>query len=268
MEIVVPESFAARKMIPTCIDGRDETRFAIARPGGAAGLLMDVLAAAPSFLPEGKKIEEDRREQIAGAVVNALGGMDRFHFHTDTHAARGLTQDRQLLEANIFRGCAFLTTALERGDRFGIDREIMSFVARFAARAVRRQGPLLYSVYQGEHDEQAIDIVRSWDSGLKHRKGTGGSDFVYHETFDRELVARVAKEIRLLPGLASLDLTGLEAIVWSRAQANLGAIVAILAPELPVRIVEIAGGQIRKVQESECVREGPGVTVAVCEAAR
>jgi hypothetical protein len=262
MENVVPLPFAAKKMIPTCIDGRDETRFAIARPGGAAGLLMDVLAAASSFLPGEKKMGEAEMEQVAEAVVKAIGGMGRFHFHTDTQAAHGLNQDQQLLEANIFQGCGFMKNAMIKPEQFGADPGIVSFVARFAARAVKQQGPLLYTVYQGEHDEQAVDIVRSRDSGLKHRKGTGGSDFVYHETFDRELVARAAREICALPGLTGFELERLETNIWSRAQANLEAIRKILASNLPVRVVEIADGRIRKVQEVGSVQQRIGAIVA------
>lgn len=210
-----------------CIDGRYEGRVPpLAKSGADAGDLM-ISCAAFSKLgidPASKWYE------ILQAVLDTVGGVKKFRFHTDEHAE------------GEGAGCGHLKKALEDPDPYKLSRESMELIFE-ELKNLKQQGAR-EDVLQGPHREKAVLLITSRTHSVSPRIDEGGTSnevFVLHATLLKtrmDLLAEhllpIVRQSRQEMGKQKLQSALLEA-------ANLQANVTVgkLAPHLPVFSVTI-----------------------------
>jgi hypothetical protein len=213
-----------------CVDGRYEAgdRAAAAAPGGDAGKMLEAFAALEYA---GIKMTDALREEVLDAVVAAVGGPEKFRFHTDHHAAEAL-KDRSP-EESVARGCGHVRLASESPHAYGLTSEDMGAI--FRRLVTLRSGEV---VLEGGHEESAVMVITDRKQGLAHQKG-GVQAFVYHEGWDNARLERLAAKLAGLSDVKAAEISAerLTDILISMASLQRNLTLAKLASGLPIYAV-------------------------------
>lgn len=167
-----------------CVDGRYQgmANFPmIAKPGADAG---DVMAAFGALNLLGKTLPS---EAVLNAVVNVVGGVQKFAFHTDDHAEP--TQPGM--------GCGHIGQAVADPESFGVTAEQMQFIVSELPKLLEQGAQ--QEVLHGEHGEQAVIVVNSETHGLLPMLRIGDNlreAFVYHKTLHTQQLDKLAKGLQ------------------------------------------------------------------------
>lgn len=153
-----------------CIDGRyiGNNLPPLARPGGDAGSLMEMLAINDT-LSLGLKNAE-----VANRLVAIVGGYERFHFHTDMHHPTKII------------GCGHIKEVLQNHTSYGLTIVSVTFLQDFL-NTITEKGASI-TILNGDHTEGALLIVKGEDWSVE----PDNKIFVYHKTLDdqrRKLIA-------------------------------------------------------------------------------
>jgi hypothetical protein len=218
-----------------CVDGRYEAgdRAAAAAPGGDAGKMLEAFAALEYA---GIKMTEELREEVLDTVVAAVGGPEKFRFHTDHHAAEALKDKSP--EESVARGCGHMRLASENPSAYGITSEDVGAI--FRRLVTLRSGEV---VLTGGHAESAVMVIADRKQGLAHQKD-GSQAFVYHEGWDNARLERLASKLADLPEIKAAEISSerLTDIIISMASLQRNLTLAGLASGLP--IYGVADGKI------------------------
>ncbi len=173
-------------MISRCVDGRYEglENFpVIAKPGGDVGDVMTALAAI-NLLDSDASTEE-----VLKIVVDAVGGTDKFNFHTDNHAE----QD----QLGAGQGCGHIKLAKQNAEAYGLKQDQIDLVVSKLPE-LKHQGAH-QEVLHGDHAEQAVVVVDSENYGLKPlvhgADGTVVEAFIYQKTLHNKQLDKLALEM-------------------------------------------------------------------------
>jgi hypothetical protein len=153
-----------------CVDGRYENlqNFPmIAKPGADIG---DVMAAFGALNILQKQLPN---EAVLNAVITAIGGAQKFSFHTDDHAEP--TQPGM--------GCGHFKQAFTDPAAYGVTQEQMEFI-NSQLPGLLEQGAIQEELH-GDHAEQAVIVVDSDSHGIMPLIRVGDNlreAFVYHKT--------------------------------------------------------------------------------------
>jgi hypothetical protein len=167
-----------------CVDGRyDAIKDCplIAKPGGDVG---DIMAAFGALNILNQTVAP---EKVLQSVVQNIGDVQHFNFHTDDHAE----------PADIGFGCGHFAQAKNDPTAYGVTQEQMDFIAA--------QLPLLVEqgahqeVLHGNHAEQAVVVVDSESYGvlpLIHIGGNLREAFIYQKTIHTDQLNRLAQSLQ------------------------------------------------------------------------
>jgi hypothetical protein len=167
-----------------CVDGRYENldNFPmIAKPGGDAGDVMAAFGALnmlQSSLPD---------QVVLDAVMTTIGGVQKFTFHTDSHADPN--------QPGI--GCGHLKQAKIDPEAYVLTAEQISFILEQLPKLLEQGAH--QEVLQGDHAEQATIVVSSEIFGLKPlvRKGDNLQEvFVYQQAAHQAQLGELAKVLQ------------------------------------------------------------------------
>lgn len=198
----------------------------IAKPGADAG---DVMAAfgALNIL---KVVVPP--ELVVGAVVNAVGGTDRFKFHTDDHSEPN--------ELGV--GCGHLKQALTDPESYGVTKEQMDYIFLQLPALVEQGAEQV--VLHGDHAEQAVIVIDSEQFGvipLIRLGPTLREAFIYHKTLHTQ---QLDKLVNLLQEVLATQGQAFEEFAIRKALDDafgkqLGETLKRLASGLPVYTASI-----------------------------
>lgn len=161
-----------------CVDGRDHDHNAAAIPGADAGKIIEAVAALRDLqIP----VDGALRGKLIDAVIQSVGGAERFRFHTDTHAE------------GTGRGCGHLRLASQNPADYHLSSDDMPAV--FERLEALKGGEV---VLEGDHAEGAVIVLTDKSKGMLH-EALGTQAFVYHAAWDEERLARLADIIAEIP---------------------------------------------------------------------
>lgn len=223
---------AVDNLISRCVDGRYENieQFpVVAKPGGDAG---DALIAFGAMNILDRDLDH---AAVFEAVIRAVGGKEKFNFHTDEHAEND--------GALAGMGCGHIKHAKNDPNAYGVKAEQINYIFE--------QLPILISqganqeVLQGAHAEQAVVVVHSEYFGLKPLvRSEGGAlleAFIYQQTsHEKQLdsLARNLQEVFAVAGMVVEEPDIRKAIDDAFAK-QLNETLQRLAKDLPVYTVSI-----------------------------
>lgn len=167
-----------------CVDGRYEQIVdcpMIAKPGGDVGDVM-VLFAALNNLQVSLPFET-----VLDIVVQQIGGVEHFNFHTDDHTE----------PADVGLGCEHFEQAKEKPDTYGLIPEQMRFINQQLPGLVEKGAH--QEVLHGNHLEQAVIVVDSETYGVVPLARLGDSiraAFIYQKTLHSEQLDQFAKSLQ------------------------------------------------------------------------
>ncbi len=225
-------AIAEENKISRCVDGRYEgiKNFPmVAKPGGDAG---DIMAAFGAINELGLELDG---EMIINAVMEAVGGKEKFAFHTDSHAEHD--------NAGCGMGCGHLKKAKLEPDEYGLKQEQMDFLfnklPQFLEEGAHQE------ILNGDHAETAVLVVDSENFGLKpllHSEDGIQEAFVYHKTLHQEQLDQLAKELqeKLAETGVVREEVELRKALDTAFGKQLNATLQRLAKDLPVYTVKIS----------------------------
>lgn len=170
-----------------CVDGRYDSAQELgvaAKPGGSAGDVLVAFGALNLLKVDGNS------EMVLNSVINYLGGIEKFKFHTDQHA-----EDDQL---GAGMGCGHLKHARKDPVSYGLTQEQMEFL--FGKLGEMQTQGAEEAVLKGDHQEKATIIIDSQDYSLKPLQimpdGTKLEAFVYQKTLDEVLLTKLSEVLQ------------------------------------------------------------------------
>lgn len=167
-----------------CVDSRyEEPLAALAKPGGDVGDLLTAFAA----LNRNHTTADPR--QVLELVLDNIGGVAQFHFHTDTEADPN--------EPGL--GCAHIKYARLYPKEYDLTIEQMDFVLTQLPQLLEHGAK--QEVLAGSHNEQAVIVVVSEDYTLKPKQ----TAFVYHKTLDQKRLIDLGTALSTLTGIDMID---------------------------------------------------------------
>ncbi len=164
-----------------CVDGRYQgvTNFPmISKPGADAG---DLMAAFGALNALGKTLPN---ETILNAVIEVVGGVQKFAFHTDDHAEP--TQPGM--------GCGHIKQALGDPEAYGVTAEQMQFIFSELPKLLEQGAH--QELLHGDHAEQAVVVVNSETHGvlpLIHVGSDLREAFVYQKTLHTQQLDKLGR---------------------------------------------------------------------------
>lgn len=222
-----------------CVDGRyyfdnpDEFPV-VSKPGGTAGDLMIAFGALNLL---GLSLPGDR---VLQAVLEVVGGPEKFCFHTDSHA--------ESAHSGCGRGCGHLKFALENPEAYKLSADQINFIFNQLEPLLKQSAQQV--VLQGDHAESAVVIVDSEEYGLKpmwQHEGILDQVFVYQKTLHTRQLDKLARKLQ--EALAEQgDAVEESDIRLSLDQAfafQIGATLSRIAKGLPIYSVSLAADEIQ-----------------------
>lgn len=164
-----------------CVDGRYEniSNFPmIAKPGADAG---DVMAAFAALNILGVSLPS---EVVLEAVVTAIGGANKFAFHTDDHSE----------PSDIGFGCGHTKQAKNDPEAYGVTQEQMDFI--FSQLPKLLEQGATQEVLHGDHAEQAVIVIDSETHGVQPLVRIGNNvreAFIYQKTLHSQQLDKLVK---------------------------------------------------------------------------
>jgi hypothetical protein len=164
-----------------CVDGRYENLKdfpMIAKPGADAGDVMTAFGALnilKATLPS---------DVVINAVVTAIGGTNKFKFHTDDHSE----------PSDLGVGCGHLKQALLDPESYGVTKEQMDYIFSQLPALVEQGAEQV--VLHGDHAEQAVVVIDSETHGvipLIRLGPTVREAFIYHKTLHTQQLDKLVK---------------------------------------------------------------------------
>ncbi len=209
----IPQDYRSR-----CVDGRyekTEDLAGIAKPGGDAGSLMAVLG---SLVTLGVSLDSDTIPEVLNVVVDTVGGVHNFNFHTDTHhEAEG-----------VACGCGHVAKARKDPEAYGLNIEAIKILDAKLTQ-LKAQGANEV-VLRGEHQEGSVVVINSPDESMAPNNGTE-QVFVYNKGADEEIYRKLAKGIALILNMTEDEVFG---ALTAAANRQLDATLVRLADGLEV----------------------------------
>ncbi len=184
--VVITEANNKRR----CVDGRysssEAEQAVVAVPGGDSGEWMAALGAL-------NRLEQNLDlAKIEQSVVEAVGGVENFNFHTDEHAEHDHT--------GAGMGCGHLRLARTNPDDYGVTKEQMEFL--FGELEHLADTGAHETVLHGEHGEQMVLVIDSDKYSVNSKQinadGTETQAFIYHQSLDLELMHTLAENLHKL----------------------------------------------------------------------
>lgn len=218
-------------MLSRCVDGRyrrqESGAAPFAHPGGDAGDMMVAVAALRLLATKHslKNIEELRSEVLV-AVVEVVGGVKNFYFHTD--------EGRKT--KGIARGCGHLSKAAIDPGAYGLERDDMEAIFS-KLETLKSQGAHEIELL-GEHDEQAVIVIDSEEYAL-HNRDEVADVFVYHTTLqEKRLIALSEKMKLILPSI--IGIVAIQEALRRSCKRQLDATLTRLASGRPIFFVKVS----------------------------
>lgn len=225
----VPEK---TKFLSRCVDGRYETSdnlVPLAIPGADLGEITLVMATGNSY-----GFEVDLKKTVT-SLLEIIGGVENFQFHTDTHA------DREILAS----GCGLWRQVNLDPAAFDLEKNQVKDIGKVLT-TLKKQGAK-ETVLIGDHLEGAVLQVKGNCSiyprlFIKTAEGNIEIEvFVYQGTLVDERHKLLAKKliknkaVKLFPGC---DWEYLYQVLSDEAERHLFEILKRLADGLPLYLVE------------------------------
>lgn len=213
-----------------CVDGRysENNPGTIARAGANAGDLEAAFGALNKF-----EINVPN-EVVLESLIQTLGGVENFHFHTDSHSeAAGM-------------GCGHVKHSVTDPTNYGLTLEQGDFI-RFSLVELKKQGAKETSL-EGEHKESGVIIIESGNYSLKPQDTEGRQAFVYQKTLTEQFLEKFGKILFTKVQEKTPDISEQEFIqeLISASDKQLNETVSRLAKGLPVYKVKI--GEEKKLE--------------------
>ncbi|MDQ3018902.1 MAG: hypothetical protein M3Q64_03465 [bacterium] len=215
-----------------CVDGRysgDEDFPMISKPGGDVGDLMVAFAALKSL-----HIDLEN-EQVLAAVVDSVGGVENFQFHTDDHAEHD--------DAGTGMGCGHLKKATLEPGSYGLNEAQTKFIVEELPKLLAAGAH--QEVLHGDHQESAVIVVDSEEYGLKPLVQTADGlqeAFVYQKTLHAQQMDVLVRNMQEKLAAAGKVVESAELIkaFGDAFESQLGATLERLALGLNVYVVSIS----------------------------
>lgn len=164
-----------------CVDGRYENipnMPLISKPGADAGDLMVAFGALNILQTDLPK------EDVMMSVLEVIGGVKNFRFHTDSHAD----------SSTPGIGCGHIKQAKTDPQSYGLKQQQIDFIFDQLPKLLGHGA--VQEVLQGEHAEQAVIVVDSEINGVEPlwRDGENIREaFIYQKTLHSEQLQKLTK---------------------------------------------------------------------------
>lgn len=219
-----------KNKLSRCVDGRYDNIYdcpMIAKPGGDAGDVMSMFGALNIL---GKTLPN---KDVFNLVMENIGGVKNFNFHTDEHADQGV--------AGL--GCGHLKQAKLDPSAYGVTQDQMDFIFNDLPKTLHEGAN--QEVLYGNHEERAVIVVDSTNYGVipVHRDGEKVSQaFIYQKTLHEDQLDNLAKALQeALAGDGTVvEETEVRDALDGAFAKQLGETLKRLAEGLPVYVAKIS----------------------------
>lgn len=216
--------------IARCVDGRYEniTNFPmIAKPGGDTG---DILAVFGALNILGKELEN---EKVFELVINNIGGLTKFNFHSDDHA-----------DPNVpGLGCGHIKQAKLDPSAYGVTQEQIDYIFDQLPELITQGAH--QEILHGDHAEQAVIVVDSVTYGVMplHRGDERSLEeaFIYQKTIHQNQLDELSRKVYSLLQESGDTVTEPQVMEATNEAfgKQLGETLNRLAKDLPVFVATI-----------------------------
>lgn len=210
-----------------CVDGRYEEGSLVSKPGADAGDVMVVMAMM-NKLNVGLSTFDAMK-----IVVDVVGGVDKFSFHSDDHEIPTGVDEK----LKVAVGCGHLKHAYNDPEAYGLKKEDMVFLMN---ELTKHKEVMHRDELKGHHEEQAVVVVESKEYSVAPKCDSDQfmESFVFQATSNDERLEKIADKIfEKLDGKISKELL-LENLKKVSGD-QLSETVSRLAKGLPVYKVKI-----------------------------
>lgn len=176
-----------------CIDDRssdsEDRERPISVPGGALGIVMDVLGACTLLRRAGKHVTVEPKQAVE-AVSQAIGPI---LYHTDEKSVKN-----RGIECG---GCGHCNGALTYPSKYLLTEDDAKYFVEEGLREIKedlKKFGVKPTVYKGGHAASAVIIVNGQDIDLPSVGRDGERIYVYHKDYHSLLLKLVSHEMKLL----------------------------------------------------------------------
>lgn len=213
-----------------CVDGRYEEGSLAARPGADAGYVMVVMGVL-------RKMNADLGLKVAmDSVLEAVGGVEKFSFHSDDHEVPAGVDERM----KVGIGCGHLKHAYNDPSAYGLMKEDMEFLMN---QLTEMQDKMHRDELKGHHEEQAVLVIESAEYGVAPKVDNGKfyESFVFQSSADGKKLEEIANILFEKIG-GKVERGVLVKYLQEVSEMQLNETVGRLAKGLPVYRVKIDEG--------------------------